>query len=363
MYSFSVSSVYAQLTSFAKLENFWSLFDAAFGSSYDFATATSFRSQWQSQDFSLFPQIEVVSSEVLGSANGAYAISTNRIYLSDQFVSVASQQSLDAVILEEFGHFVDAQVNATDTPGDEGELFAAIVRGVNLSAAELSRIKAEDDHAVIMIDGQSIAVEQAATLVGNYGTPDQAFDVQVVGNYAYVAARDSGLQIIDISNPTTPTLKGNYDTSGYALDVQVVGNYAYVAAHTSGLQIIDISNPITPTLKGNYDPNYAVFRVQVVDNYAYVANGYSGIQIIDISNPTTPTLKGNYYTGSYASDVQVVGKYAYVASGYSGLQIIDISNPITPPSKAIIIHLAMLYVCKWWVTTLMLLIILQDYKS
>jgi Ca2+-binding RTX toxin-like protein len=65
--------------------------------------------------------------------------------------------------------------------------------------------------------------------------------VQVVGNYAYVADYTSGLQIIDISNPTTPTLKGNYDTSGYARGVQVVGNYAYVADDDKGLQIIDVS--------------------------------------------------------------------------------------------------------------------------
>ncbi|MTJ18715.1 DUF4347 domain-containing protein, partial [Dolichospermum sp. UHCC 0299] len=89
----------------------------------------------------------------------------------------------------------------------------------------------------------------APTLVGNYDTSGEARGVQVVGNYAYVADRDSGLQIIDISNPTTPTLKGNYNTSGAAEDVQVVGNYAYVADYESGLQIIDISNPTTPTLK------------------------------------------------------------------------------------------------------------------
>ncbi|OBQ32393.1 MAG: hypothetical protein AN487_22450, partial [Anabaena sp. CRKS33] len=93
----------------------------------------------------------------------------------------------------------------------------------------------------------------APTLVGNYNTSGLAFGVQVVGNYAYVADYESGLQIIDISNPTTPTLKGNYDTSGYAQSVQVVGNYAYVADRDSGLQIIDISNPTNPTLKGNYD--------------------------------------------------------------------------------------------------------------
>ena len=192
MTTFSLSSVYAQLTSFANLENFWSLFNTAFGSSYDFATAASFRSQWQSADFSLFPQIEVVSSEVLGSAKGAYAISTNRIYLSDQFVSRASQQSLVAVILEEFGHSVDAK----DTAGDEGELFSALVRGVTLSSAQLSRIKTENDHAVIVVNGQSVAVEQAVTLVGSWNRLTSVYSVTVVGNYAYVVG--DKLEIIDI---------------------------------------------------------------------------------------------------------------------------------------------------------------------
>jgi hypothetical protein len=61
------------------------------------------------------------------------------------------------------------------------------------------------------------------------------------------------LEIIDISNPSNPVFKGNYDTSGSAWDVQIVGNYAYVTDGDSGLQIIDISNPAAPTLKGNYD--------------------------------------------------------------------------------------------------------------
>ncbi|MDB9453189.1 DUF4347 domain-containing protein, partial [Dolichospermum circinale CS-541/06] len=173
----------------------------------------------------------------------------------------------------------------------------------------------------------------APTLVGNYDTSGYAYGVQVVGNYAYVADSDSGLQIIDISNPTTPTLKGNYDTSGYAYGVQVVGNYAYVADGNSGLQIIDISNPTTPTLKGNYDTSGYAQGVQVVGNYAYVADRYSGLQIIDVSNPTTPTLKGNYVTTGGALGVQVVGNYAYVADYYSGLQIIDISNPTNPTLK------------------------------
>jgi hypothetical protein len=89
---------------------------------------------------------------------------------------------LEAVILEEFGHFVDAQVNATDTPGDEGELFSAMVRGVSLSTAELSRIKTEDDHAVIVVNGQSIAVEQAMTLVGVWHTLRYAIGINTANS-------------------------------------------------------------------------------------------------------------------------------------------------------------------------------------
>ena len=39
----SLESVYAQLTSFANLSNFWNLFDTVFGSSHDFATVAIFK--------------------------------------------------------------------------------------------------------------------------------------------------------------------------------------------------------------------------------------------------------------------------------------------------------------------------------
>ncbi len=122
-----------------------------------------------------------------------------------------------------------------------------------------------------------------------------------MGNYAYIADYFSGLQIIDISNPTNPILKGNYYSSGEATDVQVVGNYAYLAAGGGGLQIIDISNPTNPTIKGNYQNNYDyAFDVKVVGSYAYVAAREGGLQIIDVSDfndvnesPTDVTLSNN----------------------------------------------------------------------
>ena len=53
--------------------------------------------------------------------------------------------------------------------------------------------------------------------------------VAVSGNYAYVADDESGLRVIDITNPSSPFEAGYYDTPGYASGVAVAGNYAYVA--------------------------------------------------------------------------------------------------------------------------------------
>ncbi len=156
----SLSSVYDQLVNFANLENFWSLFETTFGSSYDSAKAATLKSQWQNQNFSQFPQIEIVSNGVLGTANGAYSFSTNTIYLSEQFLASASQQSLANLILEEFGHFVDAQINTSDSAGDEGAIFAALVAGESLDALTLQALKTEDDHGFITVNGEVIQVEQ-----------------------------------------------------------------------------------------------------------------------------------------------------------------------------------------------------------
>ena len=57
------------------------------------------------------------------------------------------------------------------------------------------------------------------------------------GDYAYVAAYDQGLDVIDISNPISPGPVYNENTSGYAKDVFVSGNYAYIACGVPGIHL------------------------------------------------------------------------------------------------------------------------------
>ncbi|MDM3859923.1 MAG: sodium:calcium exchanger, partial [Aphanizomenon gracile PMC644.10] len=153
-----------QLKYFSRLNNFWQVFDTAFGTQYNRSLAEILRLQWETGDFSQLPQIEVLDSSILGGANGAYASSTNKIYLSNTFVAAASLAAISRVLLEEIGHFVDAKINQTDSAGDEGAIFAALVQGQNLDVETLRVLKTENDHSIITLNGQSTPVEQSVNL-------------------------------------------------------------------------------------------------------------------------------------------------------------------------------------------------------
>jgi hypothetical protein len=137
------------------------------------------------------------------------------------------------------------------------------------------------------------------------------------------------LRVIDVSNPAFPVDLGALDTPDEAYDVEVVGDLAYVAGGWcldgcgGNLCIIDVSNPAFPVELGVlYTSDYAN-DVEVVGDLAYVADGDSGLRVIDVSNPAFPAEIGAIDTPDYATDVAVVGNLAYVTDYESGLRIID----------------------------------------
>ena len=96
-----------------------------------------------------------------------------------------------------------------------------------------------------------------------------AKDIYVSGSYAYVATGSTGLQVIDISAPSSPEIIGSVDTPGYAYAVYVSGSYAYLAK-SRGLQVIDISTPSSPAIIGSVDTAGFAVGVYVSGFYAYV---------------------------------------------------------------------------------------------
>ncbi len=107
-------------------------------------------------------------------------------------------------------------------------------------------------------------------LVGRiYNQWDAAYDVIVVENLAYVAAKRSGLQIVDVSDPEHPDIIGYWDDNpGSARGVAVSGDYAYVADDSSGLRVVSVADPEHPEEVGYYDTDGLACGVKVSGDYA-----------------------------------------------------------------------------------------------
>lgn len=214
------------------------------------------------------------------------------------------------------------------------------------------------------------------TALSAIAIPGYANNVDVAGNYAYVAAGSAGLQVVDVTDRSSPVIAGSLDTSGTAIDVRVVGNVVYLADGVSGLQIIDVTDPGAPSLLASYDTAGIAQDLKVDNQYAYIADGKSGLEIVDVHNPARPlsagvltglgevkgvdaqgntvvvvagssihvidvgdkansVKKGSLGIGRHSSkDVALKDNYAYISAYIDGLKIVDITNPTQPVAVA-----------------------------
>ncbi|WP_272481070.1 Calx-beta domain-containing protein, partial [Microcystis aeruginosa] len=311
------------LFDFAQSDGFWANLVTAFGTSYDVVKATQLRQQWQSRNFSQLPPIEVLSDEVLGTANGAYSSSTNKIYLSASFLNTASSAAIINVILEEIGHYVDAQINLVDSAGDEGAIFSELVSGESLSSQQLQVLKLENDTAIVEIDGQQIQIEQMATNnlhfnitindpLNTYSTYYAAIksSIQASGSFwdNYIGGVNANLEVVVNFNNNIPTATGRSVTSSFVRNNGTFNIFEQGAAAEIKTGIDPNQNE--PDIEINLSPNYLIntlwfdsnpfTREGIVPNnkidavsvfmhelgHAFAFNGWM--------NPTTGTMPGNY---------------------------------------------------------------------
>lgn len=201
-----------------------------------------------------------------------------------------------------------------------GEVFG----GVNGTATVTATNAGFSAQATVTV--RSFAPQSLASLP----MPGFANNVDVAGNYAYVAAGAAGLVVVDVSNRRAPHIVATQDTPGNANDVRVVGRYAYVADGASGLQIVDVGTPAAPRIAGAVDTPGEAWDVVVSSERAYVADGPSGLQIIDVSNAAQPRIIGTVDTAGTAKGVDVNGSGIAVVADGSVTRIVDVTIPTAP---------------------------------
>ncbi|HEU4889413.1 MAG TPA: Ig-like domain-containing protein [Thermoanaerobaculia bacterium] len=167
-----------------------------------------------------------------------------------------------------------------------------------------------------------------------------AMNVEVGGDFAYVAAGTAGLVVVDVANRNAPMIAATLPlpAGSSANDVRLGLGFAYVAAGATGLHVIDISNPRAPVLAGSFNtPGDARDVVLGPRGIAFVADGPGGVRILDVSNAAQPVEVASFATQTEAQGVSLDGTTLVALSGYSGaftgagrVQFVNVSAPALP---------------------------------
>jgi len=192
--------------------------------------------------------------------------------------------------------------------------------------------------------------------------------IKVVGKYAYIAeysnVSDSGLKIVDISDPYQPRVVSPVlitGLTGESRSLDVSGNYAYLLSYrgvdvdsTNVLRIINISDPTNPVVVGGDNLSLPLYgrKIQVIGRYAYatfdsfgagtgIDNGLNtdeAFRIINISDPTNPVVVGgdnldfscSLSGGGGLKDIFVADGLAYVTEMNNTFHVLDVSSSTNP---------------------------------
>jgi hypothetical protein len=149
--------------------------------------------------------------------------------------------------------------------------------------------------------------------------------VRVMEQRAFILG-SSGLELIDVSDPSSPGLLGRIPAG--VTDLSIHNQFAYVIDGPQ-MQIFDVSDPSNPTLRGTFAVSDTLHAVDINNNFTYLVSG-ENLSIVDVGNAAAPMLRGTYaLTHGTGQAIQVDGIYAYLAT-FGNLDIVDVSDPLSP---------------------------------
>jgi hypothetical protein len=332
---------------FAADPEFADKIEQVFGDNLDPEKLQSLKQDWLTGELIEFPENEIVSQPEIAGGNGAFDQKNAKIYFAQEFLE-ANTKNPDVIAdvgLEEYGHFIDSLLNSSDTPGDEGEHFAAVVQGKTLTPTELAAIQAEDDTATVVIDGQTLVIEKAANTV-SLTTPDANAAEVLSGQTA-----NPGRFTVTRTGITTNALTVNYTVGGTATKGTDYSNLTGsvtipIGATTANIPITVIDDTsiegsetsvVTLSTSTAYDLGTAkTGTVTIADNeVAAIAAINMGVNqtlsgSLSTTDPSNPTRTGGYYKDDYRLTGVTVGQPVKVNLNSSAfdayLQIINEST-------------------------------------
>ncbi len=158
-------------------------------------------------------------------------------------------------------------------------------------------------------------------------------NILISGHYAYAADAVDSIHVYDISDPTGIAEVGsvNLPNASGISDLALAGSTMSASAE-SGLYVVNVSNPKAPVLIA-YSPGWDYgLGVAANGGVSYLANGRGGLMIFSGEKSGAATMVGQIgqnLSFGYVTSVGLKYPYAYVV-GDNGLYVVDVSDPASP---------------------------------
>lgn len=243
--------------------------------------------------------------------------------------------------------------------------------GGKLYVTALTTVPTDSTFYIFDISGGSLTYKGSIDTTGNSvssGASAVTVAKNSLGNYAYVAnayganfntctpegPNCSQLQVLDVSNSSSPSIVKNYKLPSITSSSGGAGNsifykngYIYLGLTSTGnsnpeFNIVDVHNPSSPSwLSGKDLGSNDVNALLVKGSYAYIASADSSqqLKVVDIHDPLTlPAITGFSGAGGNGKSIYAVGNSIYLGTAtgsgsryYYDLDATDPKNiPITP---------------------------------
>ncbi|MHA1461930.1 MAG: LVIVD repeat-containing protein [Candidatus Heimdallarchaeota archaeon] len=293
------------------------------------------------------------------------AVKDNIAFIADQIQGLIAVDIADKTNISVLGTYQDADESVYDVLINGNHAFLAHGRAgfkiVDISdPANMVEVGAYDDGGNIwslFIDNNIVySVDRTSGIeildISDLTNPveisqydGQPLDIFVVENYAYIAAGISGgLEIVKIKDIENPRKIAEIDEGiEDAVGIVVSGKYAYLATRDTGIKVIQISNPNRPKIVAQYKdlgPGRA-WDVKLANGFLYIADEKDGVEILDISEPTNPKEIAQYIDNEIglAFSLVLVDELIFVADFADGLEILTwrVAEPNPTPYDYVIV--------------------------
>ncbi|HPN36308.1 MAG TPA: FlgD immunoglobulin-like domain containing protein [bacterium] len=164
------------------------------------------------------------------------------------------------------------EVGGFDTPG----------KAIDVTVQSPYAFVADEDSGLCIVQ---VADPANPALIARIRASTHTMGSAVREHTLFIAGGDS-IHSYDITDISNPQRIGDCRSSGFAWQIELAGNYAFVAAGTGGAVVFDISHPQAPQRIGCYITGGDVYDIAVHNSLIYTLDRETGLYILRFDPPT-----------------------------------------------------------------------------